>query len=81
VCCKAQTQAQLVPWPAALGALPCDSGVPLTVLRGGPAAQLFCLATLPGPQQRAPAGGRESSYAGGDSGTAGEDCMVALSLR
>lgn len=72
-----QTAAQLVPWPAPLGALPCDSGVPLTVLRGGPAAQLFCLATLPGPQQRPPA----VSSLGGDSSAAGEDCVVALSLR
>ena len=63
-----------MPWPAALGALPCDSSVPLTVLRGGPAAQLFCLATLPEPQQGTPT-------AGGESTAAGEDCVVALSLQ
>ena len=70
-----------MPWPAALGALPCDSSVPLTVLRGGPAAQLFCLATVPGPQQQGLDAGRECSYAGGDSSAVGEDCVVALSLR
>lgn len=65
-----ETKPRVAPWPAPLGALPCDTGMPVTIVRPAPAAQLFCLATL----------GQRERRDGEPCSDPGEDCVVALAL-